>query len=261
MIVLLGKNGLFGQHFTKLYPDVVALSRQECDLTRQGDVMDMLKTYRPTVLINAAGVVPKAKEIHDPFVTLQTNSLGPRLLADLCSLSDCRIIHLSSNDVFSGRAGKYRESDFPNPTDLYGMSKALGEIANFPHLTVRCSFVGFPDEHKHGLLAWAATQTRLIGYDRVSWNGLTAPELACIIMEKLVPDPARSGIVHIQGETISKYDLIKQAAEVFGWEVELVRESDVAPMPHVSDRTLHANLVSPKSFRQQLEEMRDQWQA
>lgn len=259
MIVLLGRNGLFGQHFTKLYPEVIALSRQECDLTRQGDVMDMLKTYRPTVLINAAGVVPKAREIHDPLVTLQTNALGPRLLADLCGLSDCRVIHLSSNDVFSGRAGKYRADDFPNPTDLYGMSKALGEITGFPHVTVRCSFVGFPDEHKHGLLAWAATQVKLIGYDRVLWNGLTAPELARLVMEKIVPDTAKTGVVHIQGETLSKYDLIKQAAEVFNWTVEIVRESDVAPMPHNMDRTLLGSMVSPKTFRQQLEEMREIW--
>lgn len=259
MIVLLGRNGLFGQHFTKLYPDVVALSRQECDLTKPGDVLDMLKQYRPTVLINAAGVVPKAREIHDPFVTLQTNSLGPKLLADLCGLSDCRVIHLSSNDVFSGRAGKYRESDFPNPTDLYGISKMLGEVTDFPNVTVRCSFVGFPDEHKHGLLAWAATQVKAIGYDRVLWNGLTAPELARLVMEKVVPDPARVGVVHMQGETISKYDLIKQAAEVFNWTAEIVRESDVAPMPHVMDRTLLGTIVSPKTFRQQLEEMRELW--
>lgn len=260
-VLLLGKNGLFGQHFCKLYPDVIAIGHSECDITKQGDILDTLKTYRPSVIINAAGIVPKAREIHDTLLTLQTNSLAPRMLAELCTLTNCRLIHVSSNDVFSGRSGNYRESDSPNPVDLYGYSKALGEVKDFPHTTIRCSFVGYPDERGRGLLAWAANQQRLIGFDHFLWNGLVVTELVQLLMERIVPDSGLSGIIHLQGETLSKYDMIKQAAEVYGWTVEIVRESDVAPMPHISDRTLHVTrgIVSSKSFKQQLAEMKELW--
>lgn len=262
MIVLLGRNGLFGQHFTRKYPDIIAVSKQECDITVGSEIFDLIKRYSPTVIINAAGIVPKSPAIHDPMKVLLTNALAVKKLAQICSLYNCRLVHLSSNDVFSGTVGSYRESDFTSPTDIYGASKALGEVTEFPHLTVRSSFVGFPDERGRGLLAWAEHSTRVIGFDHFLWNGLTALELATILMEKIVPDAGRTGLMHVHGETLSKYDVLVQAKEVFGWDVEILKESEVAPMPHIYDKTLKAEqgIVSLKPFRAQLEEMKALWQ-
>lgn len=262
MIILLGKNGLFGQHFTHKYPDVIALSRSECDITNGSEVFDVVKKYAPTVIINAAGIVPKSPVIHDPLKTLATNSLAVKKLAQVCSLYGCKLIHLSTNDVFSGLLGGYSEQDIVSPTDLYGMSKVLGEVTDFPHLTIRSSFVGFPDRAGRGLLAWEQSSKRIIGYDHFLWNGLTALELATIIMEKIVPDMNRVGLLHLHGPTLSKYEVLMQAKEVFGWDVEILKESEVALSPHVADKTLRTEhgIISLKSFKQQLTEMRDAWQ-
>lgn len=261
MILLLGKSGLFGQHFTKKYPEIIAVSKEECDITNGSDIFDVIKRYSPSVVINAAGIVPKSPVIHDPFKTLLTNSLAVKKLAQICALYNCRLIHLSSNDVFSGNIGKYSETDFVTPTDIYGMSKVLGEVTEFPHLTVRSSFIGYPDNRGHGLLAWAADNKRVIGYDQVIWNGLTALELATILMEKIVPDPARTGLVHVHGETLSKYDVLVQAKAIFGWDVEIVKESEVTHTPHTADKTLCTGygIVSLKSMQQQLLEMKELW--
>lgn len=261
MIVLLGKNGLFGQHFSRKYPDVIAVSREECDITNGSHIFDLIGKYSPSVIINAAGIVPKSPIIHDPFKTLTVNALAPKKLAQICSLYGVRLIHLSTNDVFSGNLGKYAESDFVSPTDLYGASKAAGEITEFPHLTVRSSFIGYPDTKGRGLLAWAKNSSKIIGWDQLFWNGLTAPELATILMEKIVPDPARVGLVHVHGETLSKYDVLEQAKEVFGWGVEILRESEVTQSPHHANKTLRTEhgIVSLKSLKDQLVEMRELW--
>lgn len=261
MILLLGRDGLFGQHFTKKYPDIIALGRAECDITSAALIFDIIKQYSPSVIINAAGIVPKSPAIHDPLKVLATNSLAVKKMAQICSLYGCRLINLSTNDVFSGSLGHYRETDFVSPTDLYGMSKALGEITEFPHLTVRSSFVGFPDNKGRGLLAWVHSNTRVIGYDRFMWNGLTAVELATILMEKIVPDASRTGLIHVHGPTLSKYDVLVQAKEVFGWDVEILKESEVVNMPHITDKTLHTEygVISLKPFSQQLKEMYELW--
>jgi dTDP-4-dehydrorhamnose reductase len=261
MIVLLGKNGLFGQHCLRKYPDIIGLSRADCDITHSGDIFDVIKEYTPTTIINATGIVPKSCDIHDPYKTLLTNALAVKKLAHICSLYGCRLIHLSTNDVFNGSLGGYVESDFVSPTDLYSMSKALGEITEFPHVTVRCSFVGYPDFNQHGLLAWAAGSKKIIGYDKFLWNGLTAVELATVIIERIVPDTYRVGIAHVLGETLSKYDLLEQVKQVYGWDVEILKESDVTVSPHMVDRTLKTEhgLISPKPFKTQLEEMKVLW--
>lgn len=260
-ILLIGKNGLFGQHFTKKYPDIVALGRQECDITNGSEVFDVIKKYAPTIVINAAGVVPKSITIHDPLKTLATNSLAVKKLAQICSLYGCKLIHLSSNDVFSGLLGNYSESDLVSPTDLYGMSKVLGEVIDFPHLTVRSSFVGFPDNKGRGLLAWEHNTNRLVGFDKFLWNGITALELSTILMEKIVPDMNRVGLLHIHGQTLSKYDVLVQAKEVYGWDTEILKESEVALSPHVADKTLRTEhgIISLKSFKEQLIEMKEIW--
>lgn len=261
MIILIGKDGLFGQHFTRKYPDIVALGHSECDITHSSEVFDVIKQYAPTTVINAAGIVPKSPHIHDTLKVFETNALAVHKLAQICSMYDCRLIHLSTNEVFSGRIGNYVESDFVSPIDIYGMSKVLGEVTDFPHLTIRSSFIGYPDYKGRGLLAWAANSTRIIGYDQFMWNGITALELARLIMEKIVPDPLRTGILHIHGETLSKYDVLTQAKQVFGWGVEILKESEVAHTPHSYDKTLKTEkgIISPKTLITQLEEMKALW--
>lgn len=256
-IVVIGR-GLLGSHIAKLYPDIPVLSHAECDITNPLQIDRVIHQYKPEVIVNCAGIIhkhPKAESVMD---VLRTNAQGPRLLAAACDEYGCKLVQISTDCVYSGHKGNYSEVDIPNPSDLYGMSKLLGEVTEYPHLVVRTSFVGFPDEAGRGLLAWASKQTKIMGYDSVYWNGLTTVELAKILFEKIIPR-SFSHLIHVYGETVSKYQLLEQVKEVYGWNYELVEESSVENTPHQLNRTLVSEMDefhSEKTFNQMLVEMK-----
>jgi dTDP-4-dehydrorhamnose reductase len=245
--VVLGAKGLLGSHLCQLYP-VIGLDKSQCDITKRSDLFTMLLTHRPTTIINCSGITPKGgKNFY------QVNAYGPKLLETLCEPFGTRIIHVSTNCVFSGVRGNRTEAHFPDPKDDYGMSKYLGEITRRPHLTIRTSFVGLPDPNGRGLLAWAEGQENIRGYRHYSWNGLTTVELAKQIMEFYVPSKV-SGLVHLFAETISKFELLTTAQEVFGWD-KIITPVDKPEVWHTLD-TIYVPTIT-KSFATMLREMRE----
>lgn len=258
-IVVLGGHGLLGSTIKRLHPEVVALSRDECNILSAEDLVKMFNTYHPTTLINCAGVVPKSEVYTDMFHTLRINGFAPHLIQSFCDNYETRLIHISTDCVYSGiSAGEYYEDDIPNPQDMYGMSKYLGEIVDYPHLTIRTSFVGLPDPTKRGLLFWAKNERKVFGYDEVYWNGLTTTELADIIIDRLVDEPV-SGILHLYGETITKHTLLQTAQKVFNWDLEIVPESNVREPRRINKtlKSLRSFVPTSKSFRVMLQEMKD----
>lgn len=256
-VVVLGSTGLLGNTLAAHY-DVVALPRGICDLTDHVSISTMFGWYRPEIVINAAGVVPKA-HVSD-LQTLRTNALGPQVLREACNEYGARLIHISTNCVFAGQSGGYLEDSIPYPLDMYGMSKCLGEVTESPHLTVRTSFIGLPDLGGRGLLAWASRQKVVIGYDKVKWNGLTTNELGSIIFNTLIPDKV-SGILHLHSQVTTKYDVLVTAKDVLGWDTQVIKESEVEELEnnHVEDFTLsssYPHLQTQKSLREMLEEMK-----
>lgn len=258
-ILVLGR-GLLGSHLAALY-GVDALSHAECDITSPFDVSAALAHYSPDVVINCAGIVPKATGHSDVLQLYNTNARGPRILQAACNEADCRLIQISTDCVFSGLRGAYSEVDTPDPNYNYGMSKYLGEVIEYPHVTLRTSFIGLPDLPGHGLLAWAKQSGGvLIGYDQCLWNGLTTVELARVIREDIIPGKY-SDIVHIcSAETVSKYEVLVCANRIFGWGRTVVQESQQTDTPHAINRTLTSELskfIVSKPIAQQLEEMRE----
>lgn len=258
-ILVLGAGGLLGSHLVKAY-HATGLTRTECNILSPLDVTQAIEKHHPDVVINCAGLVPRAplyKE--DSFYVYQMNALAPKFVAKACDSFGVRLIHLSSDCVFSGMTGHYTEDEVPNPNDSYGMSKYLGEVTRYPHLTIRTSFVGLPDPTKRGLLHWAQNERRMYGYDRVWWNGLTTLELGRIIYDEILRKNV-VGLVHLYGESISKYQLLVTAKEVFNWTNDILPESKFVGLPRKLNRTLDSirNVTqSGKTFRQMLEEMRD----
>lgn len=258
--LVLGAGGLLGSHLVKAY-DAVGVSRTECNILSPLDLTHVIERYHPDVVINCAGVVPRSPFYQDSFHTYQINSLAPHFISKACDSYGARLIHISTDCVFSGMSGHYTEDEVPNPPDTYGMSKYLGEITYLPHLTIRTSFVGLPDPTKRGLLHWAQGERRMYGYDRVWWNGLTTIELGRIIFEEILRHNV-TGLLHLYGETLTKYDLLIQAKEVFDFPGEVLPESKYVHLPRKINKTLDSVrgfTQTTKSFKQQLEEMRDLW--
>ena len=119
------------------------------------------------------------------------------------------MIHLSTDCVFSGASGNYREDDPSDATDLYGKSKYLGEVSEQNCLTLRTSMIGNELFRRKSLLEWFLAQKGSIrGFKKAIFSGFTTLELSRIIEMMIVRFPGASGLYHVSSEPISKYDLL-----------------------------------------------------
>ena len=148
------------------------------DVEHFDGLVDALRNIRPDVVINCVGIVKQLSAAKDALITIAINSVLPHRLARLCDLLDARVIHVSTDCVFSGRQGNYRESDQPDANDLYGRSKLLGEI-DYPNaITLRTSIIGRELASRNGLLEWLLHERgRVRGFSGAIFSGLTTDEL------------------------------------------------------------------------------------
>lgn len=192
---------------------------------------------QPGVVINCIGVVKQLALADDPLVVIPINTLLPHRLARLCEGANARFIHISTDCVFSGNKGMYREDQPSDPTSLYGMSKYLGEV-DYPHaVTLRTSIIGHELANPHGLVGWfLAERGRVNGYTRAIFSGLPTVELARVIRDYVLPRPELTGVYHVSAEPISKYDLLRLVAQEYGKSTEIVPDESL-----VIDRSLDSS--------------------
>ncbi|GMA58951.1 NAD(P)-dependent oxidoreductase [Alicyclobacillus sacchari] len=169
----------------------------------------LFEAVRPDVVVNAIGIL-LAVANRDSATAIHINSLFPHELVTICNTYNCRLIHISTDCVFDGSKGMYTERDVPDGYTMYGRTKALGEIIDDRHLTIRTSIVG-PEQKRDGtgLLAWFLRQHGAVpGYRNAIWNGVTTLQLAKAVDWALTRPVA--GLVHLTGpHPISKYELLR----------------------------------------------------
>jgi len=194
-----------------------------------------LGQIRPDVVINCVGLIKQLADANDPLVALPLNTLFPHKLAHLCGLAGIRLIHISTDCVFSGRKGKYSELDDSDCTDLYGKSKYLGELHDSKHaITLRTSIIGHELNTKVSLIDWFLSQGSAVkGYTKAIFSGFPTVELAFIIKDSVLPRPELNGLYHVAAEPISKFDLLRLTASVYGKECDITADESV-----VIDRSL-----------------------
>jgi dTDP-4-dehydrorhamnose reductase len=188
-------------------------------------VSALLARLRPQAVINCIGIVKQRDEARNAARSIRVNSLFPHLLADFCVERNIRLIHVSTDCVFSGRAGNYAESDLPDPPDLYGRSKLLGEVNREGCLTLRTSIVGWELQPGKSLLEWFAAQRgrRIEGYRQAIYSGLATSTLADLIGDLIENWPGLSGLYHVASSPISKYDLLVGLRRALDWQdIEIV---------------------------------------
>lgn len=185
-------------------------------------IRQVVALFRPQAVINAIGVVKQRAESRDRIVSIEINALLPHRLALLCRENGARLVHLSTDCVFSGRTGNYREGDFPDADDLYGRSKLLGEAGDAPCITLRTSIIGRELSRKTGLLEWFLAQRgRIRGYRKAIFSGFTTQEMARIIEMLLTQFPQAHGLYHVSSAPISKYDLLVLIRDRLGLATEI----------------------------------------
>lgn len=182
-----------------------------------------LTECRPDVVVNAIGVVKQVADWVGPIGCIQTNALYPHQLGRLCADQGARLIHISTDCVFSGVKGNYTEEDPTDPEDLYGRTKVLGEVQGPQVLTMRTSFIGPELRAPTGLLGWFLAQNgqRLRGFTRAIFSGWTSRALADVLLAVIEQHPALAGLHHVAAHPISKYDLLCKLRDAFGVKAEI----------------------------------------
>lgn len=196
--------------------------RPGVDAARFESIERAVHEVRPSVLVNAIGIVKQVPAGADPVVSGEINAVFPHRLARLCAGAGVRLVHFSTDCVFAGTTGKYREDDDPDPNDAYGRSKLLGEPGEGA-LTLRTSFIGHELTTRHGLLEWMLAQTgSAVGFRRAIFSGLTTVEMARILADVVIPRHDLSGIHHLSSAPIAKLDLLELVARRYDLPVQIV---------------------------------------
>jgi dTDP-4-dehydrorhamnose reductase len=207
------------------------------DVEQVDSLIKAFSQVRPDVVVNCIGLVKQLADAKDPLLALPINALLPHRLERLCELVGARLVHISTDCVFSGLRGGYTESDLPDAADLYGRSKLLGEVSGHRSITLRTSIIGHELHTQHALVEWfLAQEGRCFGHRKAIFSGVPTVVLAEIIRDFIVPREDLSGVFHVAAAPISKYDLLRLVAQVYGKQIEIVPDDTV-----VIDRSLNAS--------------------
>lgn len=177
-----------------------------------------LERVRPAVVVNALGVIKQRSDAADYWNLIQVNSAFPRKLELLCEQFNCKLIHFSTDCVFSGTKGNYTERDFPDATDWYGMSKYLGETGSHKALTLRTSIIGRGTTPNNSLVDWFLAQRGQVkGFSQAIFSGLPVNEFGDLLAKKLPHGLMEmSGLYQVSAEPISKLALLQLVQKQWG---------------------------------------------
>lgn len=261
-ILILGANGMLGNacmnHFlTKsnfkvlgtvrfesvinlFTPDVTNFIIPNINISDELVQKDLIARERPDVVINCVGIVKQVSNGNDYLRSITLNSLLPHQLAKRCEEYESRLIHISTDCVFSGTKGSpYLESDKADADDLYGKTKFLGEVINEPHvLTLRTSYIGNELNGANGLLEWFLSQTQECqGFTKAIYSGMPSIILAEVIEKVLLEHPELFGLYQVGSSPISKYNLLELIAKVFKKKINIIPNDNL-----IIDRSLDGAL-------------------
>jgi dTDP-4-dehydrorhamnose reductase len=228
------------------------------DVLDTDSLMDAFRKAKPDVVINSVGIIKQLPTAKDPLVVLPINALLPHRLARLCQIAGSRLIHMSTDCVFSGKRGMYTEEDIPDAEDLYGRSKLLGEVSE-PHcLTIRSSIIGRELESRSGLIDWFLSQkgSTVKGYTQAYYTGFTTLEMARIMISMIKEHPNLHGVHQVSSERINKYDLLHLVKKAFDVDIQIEPYEDFK-IDRSLDSTKFRALTGykPPSWEQQICEL------
>lgn len=220
------------------YPQKLHEDSKLIDVTNKTELEEFIIAENPDVVVNCIGILIKSSQ-NDPSNAIYLNSYLPHQLTRILRKTGGRLIHISTDCVFSGKKGCYDENDFRDADDTYGRSKALGEVINNIDVTLRTSIIG-PElkVNGEGLFHWFMYQTGVVnGFTKTFWGGVTTLQLAKSI--DLTIDKKFAGLMHISnGERISKFDLLKIIKSI--WSIKNIDINPIDGKP--ADKSLKSSL-------------------
>ena len=242
-ILILGGDGMLGhQLLAYLRPrhDVRVTLRQDIAAYRQYELfsrdnsflgidvrsferlVEVMADFRPEAVVNAVGIVKQRADAKESIPSLEINALLPHRLSVLCRGIGARLIHMSTDCIFSGKRGNYFETDSSDAEDLYGKTKFLGEVHESNCLTLRSSIIGRELARHTSLLDWFLAQTSTVkGFRQAIYSGLTTIEMSKIIERILIEYPNASGLYQVSSNPINKYELLLLIRNIFNLNIEI----------------------------------------
>ena len=186
-----------------------------------GSVSGLLERLRPAFVVNCVGVIKQQAAAHDAVASITINSLLPHALSAKLYEWGGRLIHISTDCVFDGARGCYTEEDLPNAIDLYGRTKALGEVTSANAITLRTSIIGRELRSHKSLLEWFLSQNhgRVSGYQQAWWSGVTTNHLSDLIVSLISDHANLSGLYQVSSVRMSKYELLTLLRDAYGLDI------------------------------------------
>jgi len=237
MIRVLSENNnlkVFGsirsQKVKNLFSPNISNRLVQCDdVTNYSDLVNVFNKVQPNVVINCISLSKTLLSKPDPLLMIPIYALLPHQLAKLCSASDARLIHMSTDGIFSGSKGNYVEGDPLDVQDFYGVTKFIGEV-QYPHsISIRTSIIGHELQGCSGLLSWFLSQQKSCKcFSNAIFSGLPSVVLAQIVRDVVIPRPDLFGIYHIASNPISKCNLLRLIADVYGKEIEILPDKKIS---------------------------------
>jgi len=207
------------------------------DILSKDAIDKAIEVANPDIVINCIGIIKQLKEAYDPVLLISVNSLFPHLLAKKCQEINSKLIHISTDCVFSGKKGQYCETDVSDAEDLYGRTKYLGEVTGAGCLTIRTSFIGPELRGKKSLLEWFLSQKDQVkGYKRAIFSGLTTYTFMEILRKIVAKYPNLSGTYHIASNPINKCELLMRLKDVYQKDIDIIPDETI-----IIDRSLNSS--------------------
>jgi dTDP-4-dehydrorhamnose reductase len=223
----------------------------DVDVLDSERLQEVLEQVQPDVVINCVGLIKQLDNANDPLVVLPINALFPHQLANLCAKVGARLIHISTDCIFNGRKGLYKEVDLSDAEDLYGKSKYIGELHDMPHaVTLRTSIIGHELNSTDSLVDWFLSQNGTVkGYEKAVFSGLPTVELAKVIKDFVIPRPDLHGLFHVSADPIDKYSLLNLIADSYHKKIDIIADDKLE-----IDRSLNSD-----KFRQATDYQPPSW--
>lgn len=226
----------------KVFANRIERVSRQCSITNMDALSATFRSLAPEVVVNCAGTIPVSGRPAAEMV--EVNALGPHVLASVCAAYGARLIHISTDCVFGpdSAVGPHVPTDRADASDIYGRSKALGEV-DAPHIVtnIRTSFIG----PQHGLWAWLAQQppgAEVEGWTAARWSGSTvwavARSLAAMPIEHLP-----TGTFHLATfEWVTKYSVVGTLVDSLGLDLRVRPVS----RPVVNRAMQHSDELGPR---------------
>jgi len=258
-ILILGGDGMIGHKMAQVLSvqnhEIVISIREKKELTLKSisskvkvflndfindNILDLLDKVNPDVIINAIGITTRRGVTENISDSIYLNSFFSHQLSNWALAFKKRLIHFSTDCVFSGSEGSYLEDTTPDALDYYGKTKGLGEINSKSSLTIRSSIIGPELFNKTELFEWIINnkEKEINGFSRVMYSGVATVYMARLVVDLIENHKDLIGIYNIASNPISKFELLHLINDNFDLGLVINKDQNI-----VSNKTLDASKI------------------